>query len=80
MASEFPSELNGLFKNIENKGNPWGMNASDRNAWIEEVDFPVHVFGMHGEDEIPADVEYLFWVGCAGALRGSGEANNEGRR
>ena len=68
MASEFPSELNGLFKNIENKGNPWGMNASDRNAWIEEVDFPVRVFGMDGEEEIPADVEYLFWVGCAGAF------------
>lgn len=67
MASEFPNELNGLFKNIETKGNPWGMNASDRNAWIEEVDFPVRVFGMDGEDEIPADVDYLFWVGCAGA-------------
>lgn len=67
MASEFPNELNGLFKNIETKGNPWGMNASDRNAWIEEVDFPVRVFGMDGEEEIPADVDYLFWVGCAGA-------------
>ena len=67
MASEFPNELNGLFKNIETKGNPWGMNASDRNAWIEEVDFPIRVFGMDGEDEIPADVDYLFWVGCAGA-------------
>lgn len=65
--SEFPAELNGLFKNIEQKGNPWGMNASMRNAWIEEVDFDVRVFGMDGEDEIPADVEYLFWVGCAGA-------------
>ena len=21
--SEFPAELNGLFKNLENKGNPW---------------------------------------------------------
>ena len=67
MASDFPSELNGLFKNIETKGNPWGMNASARNAWIEEVEFPVRVFGMEGEDAIPDDVEYLFWVGCAGA-------------
>ncbi len=68
IATEFPSELNGLFKNIENKGNPWGMNASDRNAWITEVDFPVRVFGTDGEDTIPADVDYLFWVGCAGAF------------
>lgn len=65
--SDFPAELNGLFKNVEQKGNPWGMNASMRNAWIEEVDFDVRVFGMDGEDVIPDDVEYLFWVGCAGA-------------
>jgi Fe-S oxidoreductase len=68
MASEFPAELGGLFKNIETKGNPWGMNAADRNAWITEVDFDVKVFGANGEDVIPDDVEYLFWVGCAGAL------------
>ena len=65
--SEFPSELAGLYKNLETKGNPWGMNTSGRTTWIEEVQFPVRVFGMEGEDKIPADVEYLFWVGCAGA-------------
>ena len=65
--TDFPAELNGLFKNVEQKGNPWGMNASVRNAWIEEVDFDIRVFGMDGEDAIPDDVEYLFWVGCAGA-------------
>ena len=68
VTAEFPSELNGLFKNIENKGNPWGMNASDRNAWIAEVDFDVRVFGADGQDTIPDDVDYLFWVGCAGAF------------
>ena len=67
IATEFPTELNGLFKNLESKGNPWGMNASGRNDWISEVDFEVRVFGMGGEDAIPDDVEYLFWVGCAGA-------------
>ncbi len=65
--SQFPAELSGLFKNLETKGNPWGMNQNGRTAWIEEVQFPVRVFGMEGEDKIPADVEYLFWVGCAGA-------------
>jgi Fe-S oxidoreductase len=68
IATEFPSELNGLFKNLETKGNPWGMNASGRMDWISEVDFDVRVFGMDGEDTIPDDVEYLFWVGCAGAF------------
>ena len=61
--SEFPSELGGTFRNLEKAGNPWGASRSDRDAWIAEVDFPVRVI----EDVIPDDVEYLFWVGCAGA-------------
>ena len=64
----FPAELNGLFKNIETKGNPWGLNSSDRNGWIKEMSFPVRVFGAAGEDRLPDDVEWLFWVGCAGAF------------
>jgi Fe-S oxidoreductase len=65
MESEFPSELSTLFKNLENKGNPWGQNASDRTSWINEVDFDVPVYG---EDVESFDgYEYLFWVGCAGA-------------
>ena len=66
--SEFPSELGGMFKNVENKGNPWGAPAAGRSAWIEEVDFEIRVFGAEGEDHIPDDVEWLFWVGCAGAF------------
>jgi len=66
--SAFPSEAGVMLRNLENKGNPWGMNASARNAWIEDVDFPIRVFGADGEETIPPDVEYLFWVGCAGAL------------
>ena len=61
--SEFPSELGGTFRNLEKAGNPWGANRTDRDAWINECDFPVRVI----EDVIPDDVEYLFWVGCAGA-------------
>jgi Fe-S oxidoreductase len=65
MESEFPSELSTLFKNLENKGNPWGQNASDRTNWIDEVEFDVPVYG---EDVDSFDgYEYLFWVGCAGA-------------
>ncbi len=61
--SEFPTELGNTFKNLEKAGNPWGANRNDRNAWIAECDFPIQVL----EGEIPEDVEYLFWVGCAGA-------------
>ncbi len=62
--SEFPSELGNTFRNLEKTGNPWGANKADRDAWISEVDFPVTVI----DGEIPEDVEYLFWVGCAGAF------------
>ena len=60
--SEFPAELNGLFKNLESKGNPWGLNASSRLDWAAELDFEVNVV----KDSV-AEYEYLFWVGCAGA-------------
>jgi Fe-S oxidoreductase len=61
--SEFPSELGGTFRNLEKAGNPWGANKQDREGWIAECDFPVKVVS----GELPEDVEYLFWVGCAGA-------------
>lgn len=73
--SDFPSELTGLFKNMENKGNPWGRNNSERRAWIDEaradgIDVPII-----GEDEADfSDMEYLLWVGCAGAY------DDDGRR
>ncbi len=62
--SEFPTELGGTFRNLEKAGNPWGANRMDRNAWIAECDFPIQVI----EGELPESVEYLFWVGCAGAF------------
>ena len=65
MESEFPGELGVLFKNLENKGNPWGQNSKDRTNWIDEVEFDVPVYGKDVESF--EGYEYLFWVGCAGA-------------
>jgi len=62
--SAFPSEAGVMLRNLENKGNPWGMNASSRGEWMEGLPFEVKVV----TDSIPDEVEYLFWVGCAGAL------------
>ena len=62
--SEFPTELNSLFKNLENKGNPWGQNPKDRLEWTKGLDFEVPVV----EGELDAETEYLFWIGCAGAF------------
>jgi Fe-S oxidoreductase len=63
--SAFPAEAGGMMRNLENAGNPWGMPASTRLAWTEGLSFDIRVVGR-GE-QIPDDVEYLFWVGCAGA-------------
>ena len=63
--SNFPAELNGLFKGLENKGNPWNMSPTARMDWAKGLRFDVKVVG---EDvESLDEVDWLFWVGCAGA-------------
>jgi Fe-S oxidoreductase len=68
MESEFPTEAGVMLNNLDHAGDPWGAGARARTTWIGEMDFDVRVFGADGEDRIPDDVEYLFWVGCAGAV------------
>jgi Fe-S oxidoreductase len=63
--SNFPTELNNIFKGLERKGNPWGMNPRDRMKWAEDLDFEVKQVGV--DVESLDEVEWLFWVGCAGA-------------
>lgn len=64
--SNFPSELNNIFKGLERKGNPWGMNPRNRLDWAKDLDFEVKVAGA--DIETFEEVEWLFWVGCAGAF------------
>lgn len=63
--SNFPSELNGLFKGLEGKGNPWNMNANARMDWAKDLPFDVKEVGK--DIESLEEVDWLFWVGCAGA-------------
>ena len=65
MESAFPKELGGMFRKMESKGNPWGLPARKRMDWAKNLDFEVPVIG--DDVESAADVDYLFWVGCAGA-------------
>src|SRR5216683_2472274 len=62
--SAFPVEAAGMLKNLENKGDPWGMGAGRRADWMDGLDFEVPV----ADGKLDPEVEYLFWVGCAGAL------------
>jgi Fe-S oxidoreductase len=62
--SAFPQEATTMLNNLERRGNPWGMAEDRRADWITELDFEVPVV----DGKIGDDIEYLFWVGCAGAL------------
>ena len=62
--SAFPVEAAGMLRNLENKGDPWGMGEMRRAEWITELDFEIPVV----DGTIDPEIEYLFWVGCAGAL------------
>jgi len=64
MESRFPSEASLLLRNMENQGDPWGLGSSKRTEWLGALDFEVPIV----EGTIPDDVEYLYWVGCAGSL------------
>ena len=59
MEANFPKELGGTLRNLEQKGNPWGLPMGDRVVWTEDLNVPT----VHDEP----DAEIIFWVGCAGA-------------
>jgi Fe-S oxidoreductase len=64
MESSFPPEAGVMLRNIENAGDPWGLGSTKRLEWTEGLDFEVPVV----DGQLAEDVDYLFWVGCAGAL------------
>ncbi|MDR1635507.1 MAG: (Fe-S)-binding protein [Bifidobacteriaceae bacterium] len=72
VAGEFPSELATAFRNLERRKNPWGMLAKKRLDWTKGLDFPVPVLGQ--DVESLDQVDYLYWVGCAGAFDDRGQA------
>jgi Fe-S oxidoreductase len=70
--AEFPAELATLFRNLERRQNPWGVVAKKRLDWTAGLDFQVPVVGADVEDL--DGVDYLYWVGCAGAFDARGQA------
>jgi len=74
MESRFPAEAGLLLRNLENQGDPWGLGGAKRTEWTDNVDFDIPVI----TGTIPDDVEYLYWVGCAGALDDRGKKQAEG--
>ncbi len=57
--ASFPEELANTFKSLETSASPWPMDPSTRGDWAKGL-------GVSTMAE-KSDVEYLFWVGCAGS-------------
>jgi Fe-S oxidoreductase len=57
--AKFPDELLNLFENMEQRSNPWGIAPAERSKWTSGQDVKQFEAGK---------TEYLFFVGCAGAL------------
>ncbi len=60
MESRFPSEVQLVFRNMENNNNPWGVGSGLRADWAKGLG--LKTLAEDGE------VDFLFWVGCAGSF------------
>ncbi|SMF47193.1 4Fe-4S dicluster domain-containing protein [Pseudobacteriovorax antillogorgiicola] len=56
---DFPEELANTYKNLETNSTPWAFSPATRADWAKDL-------GVTTMAE-KSDVEYLFWVGCAGS-------------
>jgi Fe-S oxidoreductase/nitrate reductase gamma subunit len=65
MEADFAPELQLTYRNMENNSNPWGVGAHLRGDWAKEL-------GVKTLAEDP-NVEYLFYVGCAGSFDDRGK-------
>lgn len=61
MESNFPPEVQVVFRNLENNFTPWAFSASSRADWADNMDIPIPRLSQ------APDAEVLFWVGCAGS-------------
>ncbi|MDR1394224.1 MAG: (Fe-S)-binding protein [Bifidobacteriaceae bacterium] len=71
VAADFPAGLGTTFRNLERRSNPWGMLPRQRLDWAKGLSFEPPVLGQTIESL--DQVDYLFWVGCAGAFDERGQ-------
>ena len=65
MESRFPEEAARVFKGMETQGNPWGMGSNRRAEWCADLEIPL---ASALDPATLKDMEYLFFVGCAGSF------------
>jgi len=74
MESEFPNELNTVFRNLENNESPWAFSAEQRNDWIDELNDELSKEGKPNSLKKLSNIgtadelDVVFWSGCAGAF------------
>jgi len=74
MESDFPPEMNTVFRNLENNESPWAFGADQRNDWIDELGDELAKEGKENHlkklSNIGSadDLDVVFWSGCAGAF------------
>ncbi len=66
--TRFPPELNGAFRNMESVGNPWGQPPTSRLDWTKGLPFDVPIVADVAAAGKLADLDVLYWVGCAAAF------------
>ena len=57
-AGRMPETALAAVQNIEQRGHPWRGTAFTRTSWMDAMDVP----------QYDGTQEYLYWVGCTGAL------------
>ncbi len=62
MESSFPSEVAGVFRNMEVNSNPWGIGLASRGDWAKPLNVPIL---SEAEDK---DIDILYYVGCSGSF------------
>jgi S-adenosylmethionine synthetase len=74
MESDFPPEMNTVFRNMENNESPWAFGSEQRNDWIDELSDELTKEGKENHlkklSNIGSadDLDVVFWSGCAGAF------------
>jgi Fe-S oxidoreductase len=66
--SRFPPELAAPFRAMEQSGNPWGLPRSTRTDWTRGLPFTVPTVAELSAAGRLAEIEVLYWVGCAAAF------------
>jgi len=55
---DMPPTAQAVMQQLEQRGHPWRGTTLTRTTWMEGLDVP----------EFTGEQEYLYWVGCSGAL------------